>query len=220
MNSYKHTIDSSILRRNAHVDIFEIGATPRFLFILMGGSGIDDEEYARRRHSVIPCFDSMLGNFERSISFILAHVTAPFDLPFNRFAAEPEATDKWNQHISEELLAKWWDMPRIMSGFSGGSALALNGLHRDRACFGGAAFGADAIPTDFECPGHWKENLKLFGAPDDRVFHHPTNQENVNNLVLRQQAEVFELWSGRHSLSDYCTMDGVGAMISLVNDLL
>src|SRR5581483_5703470 len=54
MRSYKHGIHSVLLHRMAHADIFEVGAAaPTFLFALFGGSGVDEEEYERRSHTVI-----------------------------------------------------------------------------------------------------------------------------------------------------------------------
>ena len=45
MRSYKHRIHSVLLHRMAHADIFEVGAAaPTLLFILFGGSGVDEEE--------------------------------------------------------------------------------------------------------------------------------------------------------------------------------
>jgi hypothetical protein len=40
------------LHRKAHADVFENGNRPRFLFVLFGGSGIDDAEYQNRANTV------------------------------------------------------------------------------------------------------------------------------------------------------------------------
>ena len=45
MKSHKRSITSVLLQRIAHADVFEIGVLPTFLFILFGGSGMDEDEY-------------------------------------------------------------------------------------------------------------------------------------------------------------------------------
>jgi hypothetical protein len=60
MKSHKLTITSNLLGRMAHADVFELGSPQTFLFVLFGGSGIDEEEYERRAKSVIPVFDPVL----------------------------------------------------------------------------------------------------------------------------------------------------------------
>lgn len=220
MNSHKRQIHSTLLNRAAHADVFEIGANPQFLVVLIGGSGVDEEEYDRRSHSVIPIFDPLLGGFaNRSLQFVLVYVTAPYDVPFNRFATEHIAAANWNSHVTTELLEPWSRLPYFVCGFSGGAALALNGLQNDPRCFGGAVLGADAVPPDFACPNHWREKLRLYCAPDDRVCHHPANRRVADTLVSRDQAVRYQLRSGGHSLMDYCTTDGLGDVIAVAHGI-
>jgi hypothetical protein len=198
----------------AHADIFEVGPTPKFLLVLFGGSGVDEDEYELRSRSVIPIFGAILGDLEgRGMGLVMAHVTAPFDVPFNRFAADPSSAGTWNAHVSAELLEPWSKLPYFVSGFSGGTAPALNGLHGDFRCFGGAALGADAIPPEFICPDHWVGKLRLYVAPEDRVCHAPENRRIVEALERRGQVEVLRLRSGRHRLEDYASVEGLGALI-------
>jgi hypothetical protein len=137
MKSYKRSIASSLLGRTAHADVFELGSSPSFLFVLFGGSGIDEEEYERRSKSVIPVFDPVLERLAQGgANAILVHVTAPYDVPFNRFAENPSAAELWRAHVLEELLSPWPHLPYFVCGFSGGAALALNGLQMDPRCFG------------------------------------------------------------------------------------
>lgn len=220
MKSQKRVVQSALLNRMAHADVFEIGPAPRFLFVLFGGSGLEEEEYERRRHSVIPVFGPVLENLARhSLSLVLAYVSAPYDVPFNRFAAEPPAADTWNAHVTKELLEPWSTLPYFVCGFSGGAALALNGLEKSPRCFGGAGLGADAIPMDFVCPEHWAEKLQLYSARDDRVCNHPSNRQSLASLVQRGQAELVQLHSGNHVLADYCTADGLGQLIRFASDI-
>jgi len=204
----------------AHADAFEIGTTPGFLFVLFGGSGVDEEEYERRSKSVIPIFGPLLEWLaERTPSLVMVYVSAPYDVPFNRFASEPSAVQTWNAHVAAELLEPWSKLPYFLSGFSGGAALALNGLQTDSRCFGGAALGADAIPPQFVCPKHWTEKMRLYVAPQDRVCQHPDNRSVVEGLVSRGQAEIVRLRSGGHSLADYSSTEGLGDLICFAGKL-
>ena len=86
----------------AHADIFEVGTTPKFLFILFGGSGVDEDEYELRSRSVSAIFGSVLESLEhRRLNLVMAHVTAPYDVPFNRFSADPSSADTWNRARSQ-----------------------------------------------------------------------------------------------------------------------
>lgn len=218
VRSYKRRFDSTLLGRMAHADVFEIGANPRFLFVLMGGSGVDEVEYCSRSQTVIPVFGKILDDVAReNLSLVMVHVTAPYDVPFNRFADEPSAAARWNAHVLTELLQPWSHLPFFVAGFSGGAALALNGLHSDARCFGGAGFGADALTRAFARPGHWKEKLRLYAAPQDRVCADPINREIVETLVGRAVVEEFQLRAGGHRLGDYAAHDGLGDAIRFAN---
>ena len=220
MRSYKRCVDSVLLERMAHADVFEIGTTPRFLFLLFGGSGVDQEEYERRSKTVIPIFGSVLEGLSNSnINAVMVYVSAPYDVPFNRFPTDPSSAATWNAHVLTELLEPWPQLPYFVSGFSGGAALALNGLEKDPRCFGGAALGADAIPPDFKCPNHWADKLRLYAAPHDRVCNHPANRRIAEALEGRGQAEEFELRSGGHSLPDYSTPDCLGELIRFAGSI-
>lgn len=203
MDEHKRLITSALLGRAAHADVFELGGPPRFLFVLFGGSGVDEEEYASRSRSVVPFLAPALHSCETRGTPVVVHVCAPFDVPFARFAAHPREIDTWNAHVLTELLAPWPALPYFVSGFSGGAALALSGLHDHPRCFGGAALGADALPRRFVCPPHWKGKLQLYCAPDDAVCAAPANRQTADALVHRGQAEEIWLTRGRHRLEDY-----------------
>jgi predicted esterase len=218
VRSYKRRFDSTLLGRMAHADVFEIGANPRFLFVLMGGSGVDEVEYCSRSQTVIPVFGKILDDVAReNVSLVMVHVTAPYDVPFNRFASEPNAAARWNDHVIKELLQPLAPLPYFVAGFSGGIALALFGLHGDARCFGAAAFGGDAVPRGFSRPAHWKETLRLYVAPQDRVCADAGNRHVVDSLVSRGEAEVHQLRTGGHRLMDYVTHDGLGDAIRFAN---
>jgi hypothetical protein len=214
MKSYKRVIQSTLLNRTAHADVFEIGSTPRFSFVLFGGSGIDEEEYELRGRTVIPLFDGVnRGLEEDTIHLAIVHVTAPYDLPFNRFAREKHAADVWNRHVLTEILAPWASLPYFVAGFSGGTALALHGLQAEARCFGGAILGADAIPLDFSCPSHWRAKLQVFAARNDRVCNDPANRNILDELARRDEIEEHLLNRGSHRLADYATTDCLGWLV-------
>ncbi len=214
MQSHKRCIQSVLLNRMAHADVFEVDARPRWLFLLFGGSGVDDDEYLERSKTTIPIFGRVLDYLAKcGVDLVLIHVTAPYDVPFNRFSADPSSADTWNCHVLSELIEPWSRLPFFVCGFSGGAALALNGVHEDRRCFGGAGLGADGIPPDFACPAHWKEKLRLYAAPDDVVCNHPANRRVVEVLERRGQAEEVHLASGGHRLTDYSTVACLGELI-------
>lgn len=210
---------SNLLRRMAHADVFELGASPRFLFVLFGGSGIDEDEYERRSKAVIPAFDHVLRTFSET-NAIMVHVTVPYDIPFARFAENASASELWKSHVLDELLSPWPNLPFFVCGFSGGVALALNGLHREARCFGGAALGADAIPKDFVCPDHWSEKLRLYSAPDDRVCHDPANRRVIETLEDRGVLEELHLRSGGHRLADYASAECLGEVLRLASSIV
>jgi predicted esterase len=216
MKKYKRELESALLRRSAHADVIEVGKNPQFLFLLFGGSGIDDEEYQKRSQTVIPLFDRVLESRGKAGNcFIFMHVTAPYDIPYNRVATELDAAFLWSSHVREELIEPWTGLPMFVSGFSGGAALALNGLHLDTNCLGGFAFGADAIPNKFELPKHWRNRLRLYAAPNDRVCNGNSNRRIVERLANCDFAEEIVLSRGGHSLADYATDEGVGDAIEL-----
>ena len=220
MRSHKRLIHSALLNRMAHADVFEIGNGPAFLFMLFGGSGIDDEEYERRAQSVIPLFGQVLEDAARRVpSFVFAHVTAPYDLAFRGFPDDPPSAERWNAHVASELLEPWAALPYFVCGFSGGALLALSGLHRHPRCIGGAALGADALPRDFVCPEHWAGKLRLYATPNDTVCNHPANRRAAEALAAAGEAERFGLRSGGHRLSDYATQACLGELIGFAQGL-
>jgi pimeloyl-ACP methyl ester carboxylesterase len=219
ISAYKRRFDSKTLGREAHVDVFELSATRELLFALFGGSGVDDEEYFARGQTVIPVFEQLLPTLA-GLPCVLLHVTAPFDIPFNRFASEPAALKRWNQHVLDELFEPWRELPFFVSGFSGGVALALNGVHAPDRCLGAATFGADAIPPRFACPRHWRHPLQIYCGRHDRVCNHPDNLRIVEELEQRQQAERILLDRAGHRLADYATDEGLGRVLRFASGIV
>ena len=212
VNAYKRCIQSHILGRMAHADVFELSTMSAGLVVFFGGSGVDDEEYIKRSKTLVPVFDSVFDrNGESPITFV--YISAPYDVPYNRFAREPKALADWNAHVLIELLNPWSELPFYVCSFSGGAALALNGVHQDPRCLGGADFGADAIPASFERPDHWKQPLQLYCGPHDAVCNHPANQELYTKLEVQEQASLVRLGQGGHRLVDYATPECLGEFL-------
>ena len=216
MHAYKRIVESALLHRAAHADVFEVGQPPAFLFVLFGGSGVDQDEYELRARTVVPIFYPVLeGLAARKTGAVVVYVTAPYDVPFARFADHPPgAAATWTAHVLTELLAPWPGLPYFACGFSGGAALALSGLHGQARCFGGAALGADAVPPGFARPAHWREKLRLDCGQGDPVCNHPANRRTADALRARGEAEEFRLGlAARHRLADYATEECLGELI-------
>ena len=196
----KLIFESEVLRREVHLDVFEFGLDPEVSVFLFGGTGIDEEEYERRRESVIPLFDSVDTD---TLQLRLVYATAPYDVPFARFSEFPDALDNWNKHLEEEIFARWSDTPFIVASFSGSVALILNGAEQSTSCIGGAAIAPDELKTTFACPKHWENKLAVFTSISDRVCSDKDNQRAVATLVEVGEAIEFEIHARTHGLIEY-----------------
>lgn len=205
--------ESRILDRKAHLDVFSSNKRPRAIVLLFGGSGIDEEEYCRRGKTLIPVFDQLLSKSGILADLTFVHATAPFDIPYARFNDFPDAIEKWNSHVTQELLRPWRELPFLVSSFSGGACLAFNGIQANHRCIGGAALGVDSLPDNFSCPRHWPEKLKIFSAPSDPVCNAISNRIVIDRMVNEGQAVDHLLPSGRHRLTDYATEHGLGKLL-------
>ncbi len=168
---------------------------------------------------MIPIFDGLLRHLP-ALPAILLHVTAPYDVPFARFSEYPSAAELWKAHVMREILSPWAVLPYFVCGFSGGTALALNGLQSEVRCFGGAILGADALPQSLACPKHWAEKLRVYIAPNDPVCQHPANRRQIETLQERGEIEVFHLHSGGHRLVDYTTPECLGDVIQFASRIV
>ncbi|MCA9191357.1 MAG: hypothetical protein KDB03_06340 [Planctomycetales bacterium] len=212
MKRSKKLFDSKVLLRTAHLDVFELSAEPEFLFVFFGGSGIDEEEYFQRSRTVVPVFDHVLDEVQ-VVPMTFLYVTSPFDVPLLRFAAQPALAEEWNRHVLSELLEPWDGLPYFLASFSGGAALAFHGIHEPKLCIGGAAMGFDGLGARFLKPDHWRDPLRFYCGFADLVCNHPANRSVIDELVCREQAEVFQLRTGSHRLADYTTEDCLGREI-------
>lgn len=204
MEVTKQFVNSVILDREAHLDVFELSREAEFLTVLFGGSGIDEDEYDRRSKMIIPVFDSVFTEARiQSIKTVFIHVTAPFDVPLARFPEFPEALQQWNLHVWTELLSAWGNLPVFISSFSGGAALAFNGAHTHPRCIGGAAIAWDALPGSFRRPDHWPAKLQLHAGSEDRVCGHRENQKVAERLIDAGQAELTQYARTDHSIVSY-----------------
>lgn len=218
MNVEKVWIDSVCLHRRAHVDVFSLGKCPRFALLFFSGSGIDEEEYAIRGKTIAPAFNQALARLdERGAEMVFLHVTAPFDVPYARFAEFPEAIETWNRHILEELLKPWSALPLFVASFSGGAALAFHGVHAAAQCFGGAALGPDSLSRQFVRPHHWRTKLILVCCRDDRVCLHSANHDAIKELIACGTADLLEYERGRHRIGDYVDAGAVADLTRIAN---
>ena len=218
MRAAKLTGTSASMGRAFHADAFLLGAAPTFLALMFGGSGVSEEKYRERATTIVPIFDGALSRLERAVSFAFVFVTAPYDVPFSRFDAEPDEAASWNRHVYEELLplVDGWlgpraPLPRYLIGYSGGAAIALSGHHLDSGCYGAGMIGADGLVETFERGAYWPEPLTLYYNLDDGVFE--AMRTTVARLVRRQCAECFRRLPGGHELADYVSNESFGGLI-------
>jgi hypothetical protein len=214
MQGRKLTADSKLLGRSFHADRFETD-TPKFGFVLFGGSGKTPEEYARRAETLVTAFDSALDALEKEgLRFAFVYVTAPADGMFARMAVADEARATWTRHVAEELvplLLLPFASPLYVAGYSGGAQLALSGPHALDAVFGAGALGADGVPQDVDDGPGWKEPLALYYNVADAVFG--KNRDAIRSLEERGVARAFRRQPGGHAMADYV---GNGSFAGLV----
>jgi hypothetical protein len=218
MKCLKRIVDSALLNRMSHADVFTVGK-PKSMVIFVGGSGVDQKTYMDRQNTIIPVFTHLLQCLEAAhIDVLLAHITARYDVPIRGPRLSLEITRMWNEHVLCELLEPWSDLPYIVSGFSGGAALALSGLHSEVRCFGAAVFGADEVSKSFRCPKHWNDKLRIYVTPDDRVCSLDKNVRTYEGLQCQGEAEVVRLSSGGHQLADYANERGLGQVLRMAHN--
>lgn len=206
MKVYKKLIPSQIFKRLAHADIFEIGKVSDVpnLYIFFGGSGIEESVYQERAKTFMTLFDSSIARLEqRNINAVLVFVTSPYDVSFDQIASDSELAQKFERHVLQELCSQWQNYKFYLMAFSGGAALALNGLHRHPNCRGAALFGADQFPLQWMGPESWRHPVQLFCARDDRVCSAPATLSRFKQLEKTGQVEWIECASGGHSLKNY-----------------
>ncbi|HQP88945.1 MAG TPA: hypothetical protein PLL76_22035 [Thermoanaerobaculia bacterium] len=218
MRAAKLTGTSASLGRAFHADAFLLGAAPTFLALMFGGSGVSEEKYRERATTIVPAFDGALSRLERAASFAFVFVTAPYDVPFARFEAEPDGAARWNRHVCDELLplVDGWlglqtPLPRYLIGYSGGAALALSGHHLDPKCYGAGMIGADGLVDSFERGPGWSEPLTLYYNLGDGVFE--AMRTTVTGLEDRKSAQCFRRLPGGHELADYVSNESFGGLI-------
>jgi len=209
---------SSLLGRPFHADAFVVGNSPQFWMLFFGGSGVSADAYRARRETLVPVFDDALASLARSFSFGFVFVTAPFDVPFLRFPDEPEAADRWCAHVRQELVPSVTaafpslrGVPRYVSGYSGGAALALAGHHLDSGVFGAGFLGADQVDRDLTIGPSWAEPVSLYYNQDDDVFH--ANVAAIRALEADARAVCYRRLPGAHALADYLVNESFGGLV-------
>lgn len=213
MPQFKRSVTSAVLGRPAHADVFELGSPPAILVVLFAGAGVDEEEYRRRGETVIPVFGP---TFDRLASegsrAVVAHVTAPFDLPFVRFAEEPAASACWTAHVADELLAPWLSLPFVAGGFSSAASLALSGLHLYPRSVGGFGIAPVGLSERFRRPDQWPDPLRLYVGTGDPVCARPATRASVERLAAAGAA-VIPVPASSHGLAEYATPACLGDLV-------
>ena len=209
---------SDILGREFHFDFFEPSVKPSFMVIMLGGSGISEEEYAKRSQSVIPVFDKEFTQLSPDFSFIFVYVTAPYDVRINDLNNDEDEAERWERHVSRELLRHLPNLPFYFIGYSGGLVLALHCLANHSRCFGGGALGGDLIPRDLAENFTCDESLALYYNLQDRVFE--LNREAIEILMDEEIIQFYRKLPGGHNLLDYIQNGSFGGLVRRANRLL
>lgn len=206
MTAKKILVHSKEFNRQAHADLMEVGQNPNStMVVLFGGSGIDEDEYARRSKSRFQMFDNeLLALKRRGQSLCFAYVTAPYDLPLVTLDQEAVAK-RWRSHVLIELLPELSSRRSFSVGFSGGVRLAFSGLEQSSSCIGGAAIAPDGFPNPetWEKPRTWRDPLMVFTGTRDLVFQKPKAMQPFRTLAGRGQANLFSVPGAVHQLAAY-----------------
>lgn len=225
MNPRKLTHRSDVLGRPFHVDVVEAGETPSCVIVMFGGSGVsaaDYEAYASVTHPAL----APLSELGPDLAFVFAYVTAPYDVPYARFGATSgpavdDATldalyaemDRWNKHVTRELLPLLPAAPLCLAAHSGGIALAWHGLEDREACVGLWALGADAVVPRWARGERWRGPAVLSYNRGDRV--RAANQRALSSLSSRGVVRVVETGTAEHGhkLEDYARSGALAALV-------
>jgi pimeloyl-ACP methyl ester carboxylesterase len=211
MRREKLILESSILGRSFHADVFSSDRAPEATVLLFGGSGVDRKEYERRAKSINPTFDPAFKALESDSAFLLFFVTAPYDVPFADFEDFPEEAERWNQHVAQDLLCLRPQLPFYLIGYSGGMALALNGLQEHPRCIGVGGLGADGFPGDPNEGERWGEPIRLYYNRADPVLER--NRAVIDRLEGSGMAGCWRQQTAGHELRDYVANGSFSGLI-------
>ena len=205
MKGRKWISESKILGRRFHADVFESETEPKGLVLWFGGSGVTKNKYDARENTVNSIFDEAWDRLGKDLSIIFVYVSAPYDIKFAQFSNFTADKDRWNQHVEKDILGNLPDLPVYLIGNSGGSALALNGIHRMSRVVGAGCMGADNIPENFEVPldksGEPVWRLKIYYNWDDLVYN--KNESIIDNLIKKDFVEPPIGYEGEHCTKHY-----------------
>ena len=205
--------ESKILDRQFHAHVFQSRIEPKGI-ILWFGAGKSKDKYEARKKWDNRIFDETWNKLGQDLPIIFVFVTGPYDIRIAKFSNFPEDLEKWNQHVEEEILGNFPDLPVYLIGNSGGAALALNGVHKLSNIVGAGCIGGDDIPEDLEIPlkkdGEPKWYLKLYYNLNDPVYN--TNLDVIEKLGRRRLIEI-NRYEGIHNTGDYIRNRSVEGLI-------
>lgn len=211
MKEHKLLLDSEILGRQAHFDLFESARELDLLVVMFGGSGMNRDKYVGYSDRVNPLVRAAVEEVGAASPIALAFVYAPFDVRINAFESQPAEAETWRRHVLQEVLPELPGTPFYCIGYSGGMALAAHSLLDHPGCFGGGGLGADQLPVDFQLQPGWREPLALYYNLEDRVYD--ANRDSLRELEANGTVRCFRRLPGGHALADYAANGSLAGLL-------
>lgn len=184
---------SGVLGRPFHLDVFEHDTAASFMVVMFGGSGVDQVEYERRAGSSPMVFEAPCAGFS-DLRFVF--VTAPYDIPYARMREGDDDADRWVEHVDREILARWPGIPVYLAGYSGGAALALNGVVGLGRVMGAGFLAADGLRADMDVGGLREPPLFLYNDGDRVTARNLSTARRLGRVVVHAG-------DGGHAFDDY-----------------
>lgn len=224
MRAQKVVRHSAVLGRRFHIDRVDGAGDPKCVILFFGGSGVSSTEYDARLETLHPAIAAFADETEVE-NLVLVYVTAPPDVPYAHFARAESAQigddarerlyaaiDRWNEHVTREILPLVPPSRICLAAHSGGVALAWNGLHDLEVCRALFALGADGLVGGMSRGQAWEGPARLYYNRGDGV--RKKNQHALAALAAQETVQIVEAGgtAAGHELEAYVAS---GAMRTL-----
>jgi len=174
--------ESAVLGRRFHLDVFVTGERPARLMLLFGGSGIDAAEYARREATSPSILEAPVAAARPGLQLVF--VTAPYDVPYSRMREDDDDAERWLEHVRVDVLARWPGPPVYVAAYSGGAALALNGVIGLGSIVGAGFLAADGLRADMDTGGLRASPLFIYNDGDPVLSRNRARAARLGRLSV------------------------------------